>query len=457
MSIEIVYLVPGQGAYAPGALADFASAVDCAEVLRTVDSVAAEHGRPAISSLLLEGNGLSGKELAERDPFALQLAIFAIGVAGVLRALPALRGGNRGDVAGVLMGHSMGEIAALTAAGAFSLRDGARLAALRALALEAECPRRGGMLSVQLSAARAAHLVSLVGDLDAAVAVHNAPGLSVISGCEETLAVVARIAEAMGVRATRLVAPYPFHSASLAMAAERFGQAIAGLAQRPLRCRVYSPVAGAFVRDLMDAKQLLVRQLTAPVDFVGAVRALHEEGARRFVDVAASGLGLLVKRTVPEVTTEMVAAIEMAAEGPATERPAIARPEPVFAEAVIAKPVTPAPVVFAAPAMPAPVGFAAPVAPAALADDGALIDSLSNVLEQLRELYAETLGYPAEAMTPEADLEADLGIDSLKRAEMLAKVTSHFHLEDLEEGQLASHQTLAELASLVAAAVRPAS
>ena len=436
MSIEIVYLVPGQGAYAPGALADFAGAVDCAEVLRTVDSVAAEHGRPAISGLLLEASGPSGKELAERDPFALQLAIFAIGVAGVLRALPALRGGSgdRGHASGVLMGHSMGEIAALTAAGAFSLRDGARLVALRALALEAEHPRRGGMLSVQLSAARAAHLVSLVGDPDAAVAVHNAPGLSVISACEETLAVVAQVAEAMGVRATRLVAPYPFHSASLAMAAERFGQAIAGLAQRPLRCRVYSPVASAFVRDLMDAKQLLVRQLTAPVDFVGAVRALHEEGARRFVDVAASGLGLLVKRTVPEVTTEMTTA-----------------------PMVIAAPAMPAAAVIAAPAMPAAAVIAAPVAPAALADDGALIDSLSNVLEQLRELYAETLGYPAEAMTPEADLEADLGIDSLKRAEMLAKVASHFRLEDLEEGQLASHQTLAELASLVAAAVRPAS
>jgi [acyl-carrier-protein] S-malonyltransferase len=131
--------------------------------------------------------------------------------------------------------------------------------------------------------------------------------------------------------------------------------------------------------------------------------------------------------------------------------------KPVIAEPVIAEPVMPAPAAVIAPVMPAPAMVAAPATPAALADDGALIDSLSSVLEQLRELYAETLGYPAEAMTPEADLEADLGIDSLKRAEMLAKVTSHFRLEDLEEGQLASHQTLAELASLVAAAVRPAS
>lgn len=454
MSIDIVYLIPGQGAYAPGALTELAGDVECAEVLRTVDSVAAEFGRPAVSGLLLSASGPSAKELAERDPFALQLAIFAIGVAGVTRAR------RDGEEPGVLMGHSMGEIAALTAAGAFSLRDGARVAAQRALALEAECPRRGGMLSVQLSAARAAHLVGLVDDPGAAVAVRNAPGLTVIAGGEETLAQVARIAEAMGVRATRLPAPYPFHSATLAMAAQRFGQAIAGVAQRPMRGRVYSPVAGAFVHDLTDVKQLLVRQLTAPVDFVGAVRALHEEGARRFVDVSAAGLALLVKRTVPGVTAGTAAEVFGGAAGATmtTSAPltsiewseAPARASTPLAPAMPAMHVAPVVVAAAAPVV---VEAAAPV----VVEESALIDSLSAVLEQLRELYAETLGYPPEAMTPDADLEADLGIDSLKRAEMLAKVTTHFHLEDVEDGQLASHQTLAELANLVAAAVRPAS
>lgn len=457
MSIDIVYLIPGQGAYAPGALAVFAGDVDCAEVLRAVDGVAAELGRPAVSGLLFSTSGPSAAELAERDPFALQLAIFAIGVAGAMRTV------GQGGAPGVLMGHSMGEIAALTVAGAFSLRDGARVAAQRALALEAEGPRRGGMLSVQLSASRAAHLVGLVDDPGAAVAVRNAPGLTVIAGSEETLAQVARIAEAMGVRATRLPAPYPFHSASLAMAAQRFGQAISGVAQRPLRGRVYSPVAGAFVHDLVDVKLLLARQLTAPVDFVGAVRALHEEGARRFVDVSAAGLALLVKRTVPGVTAGTAAEVFGAAgtaPSPTTAptlSAAVTAPThvPVTSSTPVVVAATPvvatAPVVMVTP--PAPPTAAAP----ALVEDSALIDSLSAVLEQLRELYAETLGYPPEAMTPEADLEADLGIDSLKRAEMLAKVTSHFRLEDLEDGQLASHQTLAELASLVAAAVRPAS
>ena len=78
------------------------------------------------------------------------------------------------------------------------------------------------------------------------------------------------------------------------------------------------------------------------------------------------------------------------------------------------------------------------------------------MLEQLRALYAETLGYPPEAITPEADLEADLGIDSLKRAEMLAKVTVHFQLKDADDGRYASHQTLAELAGLVISATGPA-
>ncbi|GAA4675524.1 hypothetical protein GCM10023324_31230 [Streptomyces youssoufiensis] len=75
------------------------------------------------------------------------------------------------------------------------------------------------------------------------------------------------------------------------------------------------------------------------------------------------------------------------------------------------------------------------------------------MLGELRELYAGTLGYPVEAVTGDADLEADLGIDSLKRAEMLGKVSAHFGLDaSVDGGRFLAQSTLAELAELIAAA-----
>ncbi|MFJ5880641.1 acyl carrier protein, partial [Kitasatospora cineracea] len=76
-----------------------------------------------------------------------------------------------------------------------------------------------------------------------------------------------------------------------------------------------------------------------------------------------------------------------------------------------------------------------------------------EVLGRLRELFAVTLGYPVEMVTADADLEADLGIDSLKRVEMLAKVAAEFGLgESVEAGRFIAQPTLADLTELVLAA-----
>lgn len=458
MRHQIAILFGGQGAYAPGALAnlpgDQADKLD--EVLRVVDGVAAEHGRGPVSGLLRAPGGPSAGELAERDPFALQLAIFALGLAGEQLARRQLAAEARL----VFIGHSMGEIAALTAAGAFELADGARLVAHRAEALAAALGRRrGGMVSLQLSAARTQSLVELLDDAETAVAVRNAPGLTVIAGPEEALAQAVRLADALGARAGRLPAPYAFHSPMLGVAAERFARAIGGIVQRPLRARVYSPVAQRWVSDAMDLKQLLVRQLTAQVDFLAALRALHEAGVEQFVEGIPSGLMTLVKRSVPgQAALPEVRSAERAegAEGAEGRDGVEARARRDGGAAPDAPPRLERSGPGAERATSSASGAAANAPARASAAAASAGPSLSQVLEQLRALYAETLGYPPEAITPEADLEADLGIDSLKRAEMLAKVTVHFQLKDADDGRYASHQTLAELAGLVISATGPA-
>ncbi|WP_318210465.1 ACP S-malonyltransferase [Streptomyces sp. SJL17-1] len=417
MAVETVFLLPGQGGYTPGLFAGDGSP-EVAEVLDTVDRIAAEFGRGGVSPLLRHADGPSAADLVRADSFALQLAVFAA-------AVGSFRIAEREDTPDVVVGHSMGEIAALTVAGAFTPADGARLVCHRSEALLAHCPSDGGMVALELPAARAAHLVGAVADRGLAVAVSNAPRQTVVSGPDEAVDVVARLAGALGVQATRLNAPFPFHSPMLGVAAHVFGEAITGIRQHPLRAAVYSPVAGGYVQDDTDLKALLVRQLTTPVRFMAAVRELHADGARRFVECGRAGLSGLVRRSVPEVdTTSTVGASRSAAAA----APVATRTEP-------------------APAETAPV-----VAPAPPAERAPVAEPAPPVLDELRELYASALGYPVEVITGDADLEADLGIDSLKRAEMLGKVSAHFGLgESAVDGRFVAQPTLADLADLITA------
>ncbi|WMX48572.1 acyltransferase domain-containing protein [Streptomyces roseicoloratus] len=431
MVVETVFLLPGQGGYTPGLFAGDDSP-EVREVLDTADRVAAEFGRGGVSHLLTRTDAPSAADLVRSDSFALQLAVFTAAVGG-------FRIARRQHTPDVVVGHSMGEIAALTVAGAFDLADGARLVCHRSEALLAHCPSDGGMVALELPAARAAHLVGAVADRRLAVAVSNAPRQTVVAGPDEAVAVVARLASAMEVQATRLNAPFPFHSPMLAVAAEAFGEAVTAVRQHPLRATVYSPVAGGYLQDDTDLKALLVRQLTTPVRFLAAVRELHADGARRFVECGRAGLSGLVRRSVPDVDTTRTA------QGRAAEAGASAPLPAASTEAVATAPASTEAVATApAAAEVAPVAPAVPAAPAAPAV------SAADVLDELRELYASVLGYPVEVITGDADLEADLGIDSLKRAEMLGKVSAHFGLgESAVDGRFVAQPTLADLAALI--------
>jgi [acyl-carrier-protein] S-malonyltransferase len=397
------FLLAGQGAYRPGVFAGDQADAGIAEVLAVVDSVAAEFGHPGIRALLLDPAAPTGSELAATDSFALQLALFATAVGEYRKA-------SRRATPDVLVGHSLGELAALTSAGGFDLADGARLICHRSRALEHSGHPTGGMVALELSARRTAHLVGAIGDRRLVVAISNAPNATVVAGPDSALDDLCRAAKTLEVRATRLPAPYPYHSPGLAPAAMEFAESAAAIRQRPLRLPVYSPLLGDYLTDTEDFLALLVRHLSTPVDFLSAVRTLHVDGLRVIVECGRSGRAKLVHASVPGVVS---------GEEHETE---------------------------AAPAVAVPATVSVPVS---------VVDQ-SDVVSRLRELYASSLGYPVEALDADADLEADLGVDSLKRAEMLGKVGIHFGLpESVNDGRFLAHGTLGELADMITATLTP--
>jgi [acyl-carrier-protein] S-malonyltransferase len=74
----------------------------------------------------------------------------------------------------------------------------------------------------------------------------------------------------------------------------------------------------------------------------------------------------------------------------------------------------------------------------------------SELLHQLRKLYAEELDYPEEVVTEDADLEGELGLDSLSQVTLLILVLETYgmgkHATDVVG---AEHPTLASIAALV--------
>jgi NAD(P)-dependent dehydrogenase (short-subunit alcohol dehydrogenase family)/acyl carrier protein len=126
------------------------------------------------------------------------------------------------------------------------------------------------------------------------------------------------------------------------------------------------------------------------------------------------------------------------------------QPAPAIAPLVVAPP-PPAPVVVSAPAPPPPAPAPAPVVVVAPARPAAQ----RNFVDEIREVAAERTGYPPEMLDMDAGIESDLGIDSIKRVEILTALQKRGTAEQQQAAQaimdkLTSARTLREIANFLA-------
>ncbi|MFD7731822.1 acyltransferase domain-containing protein [Kitasatospora phosalacinea] len=432
------FVFPGQGAYLPGGLARLAEDEPLvADTLHTLDAAAARLGRAAPSRFLLDERAPSLEELVRSSPADLHLALFAAETA--LFRLLTERHELHPDV---LLGHSFGELVALTAAGAYRPEDGLALVAARDEAFAARPPEPGGMLALELSAARTESLLHGLGEWEVGVAADNSPRQCVVSGPAAALERVRGKAEAVGVRATALQVPYAFHHRLLAAVAGEFTRRAAALRAGPTRHLLHSAILGRRVADGDAVAELVAAHLVRPTRFTEAVRLLHAEGVELFVECGPRAvLSGLVTATVPGVRT--LAPLHRRVSGPelAARIASLRTGHP-------AAPPAPAPVPTPVPApTPAPVPVPAVRASEPVAD---ALPEQDEIVAVLRELYATALGYPPEVLTGDADLEADLGVDSIKQTELFARAVTRFGRSLPTEGsRLTSHTTLDALAVLL--------
>ena len=193
-------------------------------------------------------------------------------------------------------GHSLGEYAALVAAGALRFDDAIILVDERGRAMaDAARERPGGMIALLGGDADAVR--ALAADTGLVVANDNAPGQLVLAGPEPALAAVGeRAREETGARPRRLDVAGAFHSPLMEPAADRLA---AALARTPIRPPAFPVYANSTAAPFEDVAAQLARNLLAPVRWRETLLALRAAGADEFAELGPGEvLTGMVRRTL---------------------------------------------------------------------------------------------------------------------------------------------------------------
>ena len=275
MSQTIAFVFPGQGSQSLGMLAELAAAHPEARAAFDEASQGAGMDLWALSQ--------QGPEDQLNQTEFTQPALLAAGVA-TWRAWCA-RGGARPQL---LAGHSLGEYAALVAAGSLSLADAARLVRERGRLMQQSVPAGTGAMAAVLGTEDelVAEVCAAVSGDDVVVPANfNSPGQVVIGG--HAAAVDRAIAElqARGVRKlVKLAVSVPSHTPLMREAANRLSEVMAGMDWREPQLPVVQNVDGEVHEGVQAIRDALVRQLYLPVRWTECMQALAAKGATRIAE-----------------------------------------------------------------------------------------------------------------------------------------------------------------------------
>ena len=297
---SVAFLFAGQGAQHPAMGVDLIEASPAAaEVFAIADEV-----RPGTSE---QCRSASKEELSQTEN--TQPCVFVHDLAAAV----ALR--ERGVVPAACAGFSLGEVAALTFAGAFDTRAGFELVCERAALMATAAERHpGGMRAViKLDAAQVEGLAKQAGE-DCWPVNYNSSQQTVVAGAPDALQTLDVLVKEAGGRAMKVAVSGAFHSPYMAEATCDLAAYIeAGHAPSPLLIPVMANMTAApYPAD----PQVLANQVSHAVRWVDTLHALQDQGIDTFIEVGpGKTLSGLVKRTLSDVrvysceTAEQVAAI----------------------------------------------------------------------------------------------------------------------------------------------------
>jgi [acyl-carrier-protein] S-malonyltransferase len=287
---KIAFMFPGQGSFEAGMGKDVAEAVP--EAMAVYDE-GSEASGVDLKTLCFDS---PVEALVETEVQQPALVATSLSLDAALRA--------RGIHPDFVVGHSVGEFAALGSSQSMSARDAIALVRERGLAMAAVAREHPGSMAAILGLAdevveALCHKIANVWPAN-----YNCPGQLVISGETPSVDEACGEAEREGARrAVKLRVSGAFHSPLVAKAGERLRPAIEKVHLAEGKAAFMSTVT-ARIEDAQKYRELLIEQLTAPVKFTQSARELINHGVTTFVEVGPGNvLSGLLKRIDRSVKT----------------------------------------------------------------------------------------------------------------------------------------------------------
>ncbi len=433
-----------------------------------------------------------------------QTALFSIelGMAKVLEQL--------GIVPDVMIGHSFGEISALTVAGVWDIETAYQVVKSRIRAVEQINKSNGpalGMMSVICSSDQRDAILDMAGDRVEMTNI-NGPNRFIFAGELDAIKRTVALAESFGTDARLLPIGGAFHSRFMEPAREPFKTELLKLPCAQPKVPILSTITGKYIDPAAVTTEHLAEhlssQLVTRLDLPREINHLYGDGVQEFLEVGPGWSmtkmisGILDGRPfraaptlhpkVGDVETFRRARAFLIALGhldSAADRqnlPGMFSPdfidymetyEPsvislieevhhrflsqvrvntsprIAARAEVKQ--QPAPAAIQSAPEPAPMASEPTAAPPAPESTPAAAPNKADVsvwVERLRTKLVEVTGYPAEMLEEHLDLEADLGIDSVQRAEIWVALTTEHKLDS--EKRPSGVRTLTNLAQTLA-------
>lgn len=268
-----VFVFPGQGTQWTGMAVELLDTAPAfADQMRLCDAAFAAFADWSLLEIVRGGGASPGLDRVD----VVQPVLFAVMVslATQWRAL--------GIEPDAVLGHSHGEIAAAYVAGALSLRDAAKVVALRSKAISA-IAGTGGMVSIAWPVERVHALIEPWGR-SISVAAQNGPSSIVVTGNAAALDDLMAVCERDDVPATRIPVDYASHSADVEELRETLRESLSGVRPRTGDIVFISAVTGAGLDTSVLDGEYWFANLRQPVLFEQSVRWSYDHGYRTFVE-----------------------------------------------------------------------------------------------------------------------------------------------------------------------------